>query len=72
MTSKSTSSTLAKFGFGHSEAARKARQKQDEMQQQVLKAEAVFVQFVAEHNLTFRTGDHFTKLVKSMFPDSSS
>ena len=26
--------------------------------------------FVAEHNLPFRTGDHFTKLVKSMFPDS--
>ena len=29
-----------------------------------------FVQYLAEHNLPFRTGDHFTKLVKSMFPDS--
>lgn len=28
------------------------------------------MQFVAEHNLSFRTGDHFTKLVKAMFPDS--
>ena len=26
---------------------------------------------MAEHNLSFRTGDHFIKLVKSMFPDSS-
>ena len=31
----------------------------------------MFVNFVAEHNLPFRVGDHFTKLVKTMFPDSS-
>ena len=37
---------------------------------QVLSAEAQFVQFIAEHNMSFRSGDHFTKLVKSMFPDS--
>ena len=37
---------------------------------QILSAEAQFVQFVAEHNLPFRCGDHLTKLVKSMFPDS--
>lgn len=70
LTAKSTSFNLAKYGLGHSETAKRAREKQDELQQQVQKAEAVFIQFVAEHNLTFRTGDHFTKLVKSMFPDS--
>lgn len=26
--------------------------------------------FIAEHNLPFRTGDHFTKLMKLMFPGS--
>ena len=35
---------------------------------QVLHAEALFVQFVVEHNLSFRTGDHFSKLIRSMFP----
>ena len=29
----------------------------------------MFIQFVAEH-MSFRTGDHFSKLVKSMFSDS--
>ena len=28
-----------------------------------------WVQLTAEHNLSFRTADHFTKLVKTMFPD---
>ena len=42
-----------------------------EMKQlRVQHAEALFVQFFAVHNLPFRTGDHFTKLVKYMFPDS--
>ena len=35
---------------------------------QVLHAEALFVQFVVENNLSFRTGDHFSKLIRSMFP----
>ena len=67
----STSSTLANFGFGHSEEARRARRKQEDEQLQVQKAESLFIQFVAEHNLPFRTSDHFTKLVKIMFPDSN-
>ena len=71
VSSKASTSTLANFGFGQSEAAAKsARKKRNEQQLQVQRAEALFVQFIAELNLPFRTGDHFTKLVKSMFPDS--
>ena len=70
MSSSSCTQTLDRFGFGQSEVARRARQRQEE-ELQSLKAEALFVQFVAEHNLPFRTGDHFTKLVKHMFPDSN-
>ena len=62
---------LEAFGFGDSHAAKSAREKQDEQKKQVLRAESQFVQFVAEHNLSFRCGDHFTKLVMSMFPDSN-
>jgi len=36
----------------------------------VLKAEVLFTAFVAEHNIPFLVADHFTKLVKEMFPDS--
>ena len=57
-----------RLGFGQSEVARRVRQRQEE---KFLKVEALFVQFVAEHNLPFCTGDHFTKLVKQMFPDSN-
>lgn len=71
MSSMSNAQTLLKFGFGQSEEAKRARRKQEEEQLSVQKAEALFVQFVAEHNLPFRVGDHFTKLVKSMFPDSN-
>ena len=53
-----------------SEAAKRARRKREEEQLQVQKAETLFVQCVAEHNLPFRIGDHFTKLVRGMFPDS--
>ena len=45
---KSSSSTLARCGFGHSDEALKARKK-DEQQMQVQRAEAMFIQFVAEH-----------------------
>ena len=33
-------------------------------------AEIYFATFIAEHNLSFLTADHFTKLCKKMFPDS--
>ena len=68
MSSTCSTHTLAKFGFGQSEAAKRARRKREEEQMQVQKAETLFVQFVAEHNLPFRIGAHFTKLVKGMFP----
>lgn len=61
---------LEACGFGESRLAKAAREKQEEQKLQVLSAETQFIQFVAEHNLSFRCGDHFTKLVKSMFPDS--
>ena len=40
------------------------------IQDQVTKAELYFSLFVAEHNLSFSTANHFTKLCKKMFPDS--
>ena len=67
---QAVSSSLARFGFGESSVAMKARKKKDEQQLQVQRAEALFVQFTAEHNLSFPTADHFTKLVKTMFPGS--
>ena len=36
----------------------------------VTKAECMFSNFVAKHNLSFAVADHFTKLVPKMFPDS--
>ena len=36
----------------------------------VLKSEICFARFVAEHNVSFATANHFTKLCKCMFPDS--
>ena len=36
----------------------------------VMKSELSFARFVAEHNLSFASADHFTKLCKCMFPDS--
>ena len=33
----------------------------------VTKAEVLFAQFIAEHNLPFSVGDHLTKLVKKAF-----
>lgn len=37
---------------------------------QVIAAEVFFSTFIAEHNIPFLAADHFTKLCKSMFPDS--
>ena len=34
-------------------------------------AETLFVNYVAEHNYPFLMADHFTDLMKAMFPDSS-
>ena len=34
------------------------------------RAEVLFSNFVAEHNIPFMTTDHFTNLTSSMFPDS--
>ena len=36
----------------------------------VTRAEVLYANFVAEHNLAFKTADHFTHLVSAMFPDS--
>ena len=58
------------MGFVNSNEALKERQRQNEFQIQVVRAEALFVQFVADHNLSFRIGYHFTKLAKKMFPDT--
>ena len=40
------------------------------MYHKVLKSEICFAHFIADHNLSFATADHFTKLCKCMFPDS--
>ena len=65
-----STANLGVYGFGETSEAKRAREKKDKQQLQVQQAETVFVQFVVEHNLPFCVGDHFTKLVKSMFPDS--
>ena len=70
ISSRSTSTQLRVYGFGESREAKRARELKEKQQLQVQRAEALFVQFVVEHNLPFRVGDHFTTLVKSMFPDS--
>ena len=66
VSSRQTTRSLSDFGFGNSTAARAARVRAEEMNLKVQRAEALFVYFVAEHNLPFRTGDHFTKLVKNV------
>lgn len=48
-----------------------ASQKQTTLAKKTTKAEMYWVKFVTEHNLSFRTAEHFTKLMKVMFPDSS-
>ena len=44
--------------------------KTTDLSAKVLTAEVTFAQFVAEHNLPFLLADHFTKLAKTLFPDS--
>ena len=40
------------------------------LEEKITTAELYFTTFIAEHNLPFLVGDHFTKLCKVMFPDS--
>ena len=40
------------------------------VQDQVVAGELYFAKFIAEHNLAFLAADHFTSLVKIMFPNS--
>ena len=68
MSSRQTTKSLSHFGFGHSAAAVSARIRAEELNLKVQRAEELFVHFIAEHNLPFRTGDHFTKIVKRCFP----
>ena len=42
----------------------------DAMSEKVMKSELYFARFVAEHNMSFATADHFSKLCKVMIPDS--
>ena len=44
--------------------------KRDTLDDQVTKTELYFTTFIAEHNLSFLSADHFTKVCKVMFPDS--
>ena len=46
--------------------------KDQEITRRVIVAETLFANMVAEHNLSFSLADHFTKVVKRMFPDSET
>ena len=43
---------------------------QSSIEESVTRAEVLFANFVAEHNLPFMVADHFTHLTTTMFPDS--
>ena len=43
---------------------------QSSIEESVTRAEVLFANFVAEHNLSFYLADHFTHLTSVMFPDS--
>ena len=45
--------------------------KESDMDQSVIMAETLFSELLAEHNAPFALSDHFTKLVKRIFPDSN-
>ena len=47
-----------------------AKVSNESVSEKVMKSELYFARFVEEHNLSFATADHFTKLCKVMFPDS--
>ena len=43
---------------------------QSPTEEKVTRAEVLFANFIAEHNLSFMTANHFTHLTSAMFPDS--
>ena len=53
VTSKSSVSNLDRFAIGQSNTTMKARKKKDEQHLQGQQAEALFVQSVVEHNVSF-------------------
>ena len=44
--------------------------RQSPIKEAVTRAEVLFANFLAEHNLPFSLADHFTRLTPVMFPDS--
>ena len=40
------------------------------IEEKVTRAEVLFANFIAEHNLSFMTANHFTHLTSAVFPDS--
>ena len=40
------------------------------VEESITRAEVLFANFIAEHNLPFMLADHFTHLARAMFPDS--
>ena len=40
------------------------------VEESITRAEVLFANFIAEHNLAFMLADHFTHLASAMFPDS--
>ena len=43
---------------------------QSPVQDAATRAEVLFAYFIAEHNLSFSTANHFSRLTHVMFPDS--
>ena len=43
--------------------------KNDDSAKRLITAEVMFANMIAEHNLSFLVADHFTKLIREMFPD---
>ena len=70
LTSVSFSQILSNFGIRNTEKAIDARKK-ERGKAESFKSGITVVQFIAEYNIHFRVGGHFTTLVKAMFPDSS-
>lgn len=44
--------------------------RQSPIEESITRAEVLFANFIAEHNLPFLLADHFTRLTSVMFPDS--
>ena len=64
---------LQSFGFGESATSKKSRDKQERMKIMFYWPEEMFDHVIVEHNshnLPFCCTDNFSKLIKSMCPDS--